>query len=801
MEKLIIRHLTFAYPGQDAPALRDVSLAVAAGEFVVLCGASGCGKTTLLRQCKPELAPHGSRTGEILLDGVPMEQLPRREQCARVGFVCQYPEEQIVTDKVWHELAFAPESLGWDRNTIRRRVAEMASFFGIQSWYDRRTADLSGGQKQLLNLAAVMVLQPEVLLLDEPTAQLDPIGAGEFLHALERLHRELGTTILLAEHRMEDALPLAERVAVLDSGGILCAGTVQEVGASLREKGSAMFSSMPTAMQVWAACGGGGTCPVTVRDGRRWLAEREALRPLPPEEVPQNENAPALRARELFFRYEKDGAPLLRGLNLSVKPGEIYALVGGNGTGKSTVLRLLSGELTPQRGKVTATCPVGLLPQDPRALFSHPTVEAELSELASREQWDEVLSLCGLSGLLQRHPYDLSGGEQQRLALAMLLLTKPGILLLDEPTKGLDRAFCGRLGELLQELVSRGMAVVLVSHDMDICAACAHRCGLLFHGEVVAEGTPREFFSGNHSYTTAANRMARERLPEAVTAADIIAACGGRAIPEGMMETPKRQDGDCHTGDIGHRFAMTGSDDGDCHRRQSRPRTGGTLTHYLTLLLVPLTLYLAFFAVKTTHYNLVMLLVLAECMVPFFLSFEGRRPKARELVLLAVLCALGVAGRAVFFMLPECKPVVALTILTGVALGGESGFLVGAMTMLTSNLLFGQGPWTPWQMFAMGVVGLVAGLLFRRGWSRVALCLYGVFASVVIYGGIMNPASAAIWAQSLTWEQLLAYYATGFPMDCVRAGATAVFLWLSAKPMLGKLERLKIKYGFYASRS
>ena len=215
------------------------------------------------------------------------------------------------------------------------------------------------------------------------------------------------------------------------------------------------------------------------------------------------------------------------------------------------------------------------------------------------------------------------------------------------------------------------------------------------------------------------------------------------------------------------------------------------------LVLIPLTLILgsrlsgrAFYITST--------LVIVELLIPFFLAFEGRRPQARELVLVATLCALGVAGRAAFFMLPQFKPVLALTIISGVALGGETGFLVGAVTMLASNVLFSQGPWTPFQMFAMGIIGFLAGVLFRRGWlrrSRAALCVFGAIAAVVIYGGIMNPVSALLYARTLEWKVIAAYYVTGFPMDCVHAAATVFFLWVLAEPMLEKLDRIKVKYG------
>lgn len=273
MELFAIKHLNFAYPEQAKNAISDFSLSVRPGEFLVVCGPSGCGKSTLLRQLKTVLAPHGRRSGQILFDGKNLDELSQREQTEKIGFVQQSPENQIVTDKVWHELAFGLESLGYDTPTIRRRVAEMASFFGIQTWFYKSVTELSGGQKQLLNLASAMVLQPKVLILDEPTSQLDPIAASDFLATLGKINRELGTTIILTEHRLEEAFSFASRVAVMDGGRLLCSGTPAEVGAELKSSGNAMFLAMPTAMRIWAATDSKAACPISVCDGRNWLLD------------------------------------------------------------------------------------------------------------------------------------------------------------------------------------------------------------------------------------------------------------------------------------------------------------------------------------------------------------------------------------------------------------------------------------------------------------------------------------------------------------------------------------------------
>jgi len=869
---LTLEDFGFIYPAGDRPALDAVSLELSRGSFFVLCGPSGCGKSTLLRSCKTALAPHGTRTGRILLAGTPLPDLSPAEQSRRVGFVGQSAENQLVTDKVWHELAFGAESLGWSSDVIRRRVAETATFFGIQNWFYRDTASLSGGQKQLLNLAAVMVTEPELLILDEPTSQLDPIAASELLQTLARLNRELGVTVLLTEHRLEEALSLADTAAVLDEGRLLCVGTPTAVGEALKSAGHGMFLAMPTAMRVWAAAKSDAPCPVTVRQGRDWLtgfAGDHDLLPLPPEPARNPGADTVLEARGLWFRYEQGGPDVLRGLDLTVKKGEWVALLGGNGAGKTTLLKLLAGQKTPWRGSVTASGRVGLLPQDPQTLFVKKTVREDLAELlgkkpdeAARRRLERLTDLCRLGPLLHRHPYDLSGGEQQRCALAKVLLAEPELLLLDEPTKGLDAEFKQQLAAILEQLIAGGVAVVMVSHDVEFCARFAHRCALVFDGAVTAAGTPRDFFAGNRFYTTGANRMARELLPRAVTAEDLIAACGGEpppapALPE-AGKTPPLPAADtapekapplpawrkllavlagltalaaavraASVTDLSALVTVAGvtalgADQWACiltviaalavlalavsrredrralpppERRRLGRRT--VLAAALVLLLIPLTLLLGQGLLRGRRYYFIALLILLECMTPFFLVFEGRRPQARELTVIAVLCAIGVAGRAAFFMLPQFKPVLALTVIAGAALGGETGFLVGAVTMLTSNVLFGQTPLTPWQMFAMGLAGFLAGVLFFRGRlrrTRLTLCVFGSLAAL-LYGGIMNPAAALTASAELNGPTLLTYYLTGFPLDCVHAAATWLFLWFGAEPFLEKLERVRVKYG------
>lgn len=539
MASFALEHLTFAYPKANAPALDDVSFTVREGEFFLLCGISGSGKSTLLRHLKTVLTPYGTRSGQVLLDGKPLESFDARTQAQRIGFVLQQPDDQIVTDKVWHELAFGLENLGTDPQMMRLRVGEMASFFGIQAWFDRDVNTLSGGEKQLLNLAAVMAMHPDVLVLDEPTGQLDPIAASEFLHTVQRLNRELGVTVILSEHRLEEALPMADHVVVLEQGHVTALGTPDAVARALLAQNSPFFSAMPTPVRIWGGVGAPGTCPLDIRAGRALL--RRLQPSVTPTDEPQNATGDTLLSlRECWFRYDRNGADVLKGLTIEIRAGELLAIVGGNGAGKSTALAVLAGQRRPYRGKVQRkTERIAALCQDPRALFLKDTVrtdlESALPTAAQPPRIDTAISAMALEPLLDRHPFDLSGGEQQRAAIAKLLLANPEVLLLDEPTKGMDAAFKAAFGALLQTLCKQGIAVVLVSHDIEFCAAHADRAALLFDGQILSEGRTRAFFAGNHFYTTAANRMARPWLPDAILCREVIEAC--RTHPEASHPT------------------------------------------------------------------------------------------------------------------------------------------------------------------------------------------------------------------------------------------------------------------------
>lgn len=567
MALFTIKDLTFTYPSREVPALKQIGLTVDSGEFITLCGKSGCGKSTLLRHLKTVLAPHGKLEGEILFDGKPLNKVNQREQASRIGYVLQNPDQQIVTDTVWHELAFGLESLGYDRQTIRLRVAEMASFFGIQGWFMRKVSELSGGQKQLLNLASIMAMQPDALILDEPTSQLDPIAAGDFLETVKRINREIGTTVILSEHRLEEVLPMSDRAVVLDKGTLLLDDTPEKAGRKLAQWNHEMFLAMPSPMQIYAGLARAGMtenvpCPITVREGRKWLSgilKNHELR-CRKNEIPkqysqpkgkiygEKEENPVIELRDVWFRYDRNEPDVVKDLSLKVFQGQFHCIVGGNGTGKTTALSLISGLHKAYRGKVflmgreLSKIPkhelyqglLGVLPQNPQSLFVEKTVELDLLEILDQsfisqqsklDKVKEIARLVEIEDLMQMHPYDLSGGEQQRAALGKILLLEPEILLLDEPTKGIDNHFKAKLAEILNNLRAKGITVVMVSHDIEFCARYGDLCSMFFDGGIVSTNTPGEFFSGNSFYTTAANRMSRHLFPGAVTSREVIELC------------------------------------------------------------------------------------------------------------------------------------------------------------------------------------------------------------------------------------------------------------------------------------
>ena len=560
MEILRVDGLKFSYPNQLKKALNNINFSIDEGDFVLICGESGCGKSTLLRHLKPELSPHGQVSGDIYYYSQKINDYSSKQLASEIGYVLQNPDSQIVTDKVWHELAFGLENMGLDTQSIRLRVAEMASFFGIQGWFRKNVNDLSGGQKQLLNLASIMAMQPKILILDEPTSQLDPIAAKDFIDTLVRINKELSTTIIMTEHNLEDIYSVCDKVIVMEDGKVICNDTNYKVADILSgDKNHKMFKSLPTPSKIYNQLNGYLECasksPLTVKDCRQWLndsMDEVTITKLDDTEtkinISKKDREIAIELKDVYFQYNKTSEPTIRDLSFKVYKGEIYSILGGNGTGKSTTLSLVARQRKPQRGKIFINNiemkkynnkslyenNLALLPQNPQSLFVFETVREDLEEVLILKNKDRgyidkevkrVSKLLDIEHLLEHHPYDLSGGELQRAGMAKVMLLNPKIILLDEPTKGLD-AYCKEeIGKMLLKLRDTGVTIVVVSHDIEFSARYSDRCAMFFDGSIVSEGTPKEFFLGNNFYTTVSNRIARNIFEDTLIYEDVVSLC------------------------------------------------------------------------------------------------------------------------------------------------------------------------------------------------------------------------------------------------------------------------------------
>lgn len=517
---------SFSYPGGSL-VLGPLDWQVPAGSFQLLVGSTGGGKTTLLKSFKPAIAPHGRAEGDLRLFGIPVGQLDALSAATLVGYVAQDPDNQVVCDSVWHELAFGLENIGCEQDVMRRRVAEVAHFFGIEPWFRRPVSELSGGQKQIVTLAATLALRPRILLLDEPTSQLDPVAEKTFLHALFRVNRELGITVIVATHAPEAMAAYATSAVRLSEG-------------RLRETDLGEFST------GFLAFGAESSEPAVASQVKRRFAGGVKKRST-------EEGASPIAASDLHVRYGRGDDWVLRGLDLSVRRGCIHALIGGNGSGKTTLLHAIAGSMKPERGSLKNKLQANqaLLPQNPKALFVCDSVGEELAEWQSACGYsdDDIAHACtwaGLEGLRDRHPYDLSGGQQQLLALAKMLLTKPALLLLDEPTKGLDPQFKLVVAQKLRALADSGVTIVVATHDLPFAALVGDYATMLFDGQAAATQPSASLFADNLFYRPLDDAFAK-RWRASQTRAGEQAQAEAAARPQVQMQPSSQTESDGQT--------------------------------------------------------------------------------------------------------------------------------------------------------------------------------------------------------------------------------------------------------------
>lgn len=594
MDNIIqIRDLTFAYAAGDEPVLSDINIDIGSGEFVIIMGSSGSGKTTLLKMLKRNMIPAGRYSGRVYIYGKEADKLTDRENAAGIGYVSQDPDNQIVTDKVWHELAFGLENLGMDNVTIRKKVAEMSEYFGITGWYDREVSKLSGGQKQILNLASVMVMQPGILLLDEPTANLDPLAAIRFLDVVKRINQELGVTVVMVEHNLEHIYADADRIIAIDKGRVAANSSPKKAAADIITAGSFLIEGLPVASRLYAGYNkkNGNSVvsynnvnidsnnkdnhilsdeiPLTVKEGRRWyvnykkvygkditkdkdkinnfagksiINDKVIKKDVLEDNITGNKNKKRIgfikknnlenkssrkntdnientvcQLKNVSYSYNKKLPYIIDGVDVSFKEGQITAILGGNGAGKSTMLKLIAGIIEPVRGKIISNKRIIMLPQDPKAVFTEVSVEEELAEVLmdkgngiynnmpmedKREIVEQIIEEFGLNDIRKNNPYDISGGQQEKLAIAKVLLLKPEVLLLDEPTNGLDPYFKKTLGKLLKKINAGGVTIIIVSHDLEFVDSFCDDVIMLFDRKVAAQDSTHKFLRDNMFYTT-----------------------------------------------------------------------------------------------------------------------------------------------------------------------------------------------------------------------------------------------------------------------------------------------------------
>lgn len=550
IELVEIEDLSYWYPGSESPAIEGITLRIGRGEFILLAGASGSGKSTLCRSMNG-LVPHfygGTVSGTVKIEGVDTRTVEVRDLARDVGMVFQDPENQIITDNPVSEIAFGLENMGIERPQMLKRVEEVLASLRLSELRDKTVRELSGGQKQKVALASVLAMHPRVILLDEPTSQLDPISAEEFLSTLKALNDELGLVVVLAEHRVERCFHFADRVIVLESGRLAFDGGPRQMANWSRGR---KWVPLPPITRIFLN-GQEGDPPLTVKEGRIKIAglvdgtssDLPATDPRPGTGL---ESPPAIETSSLWHIYG-DGTEALRGVDLSIRQGEFVAVIGENGSGKTTLVRHFNGLLRPTRGKVmlegtvikdvevarlARTC--GMLGQDPNLQLVSDTARGELEASLKamsvpKDVWammiEEALGSLDLASLRDADPHDLSCGERELVALASVLVYQPKVLVLDEPTRGVDQGTKDRLAGYLKRYNEEGNTVILVTHDLEFAAECCHRVLLMGSGRLLADGDKHSVLADSLFFTTQYNKCFRDVADRVVTREEAVSVLG-----------------------------------------------------------------------------------------------------------------------------------------------------------------------------------------------------------------------------------------------------------------------------------
>ncbi|MFD1126440.1 ABC transporter ATP-binding protein [Lentilactobacillus raoultii] len=550
MDQLIrLTHLTFTYPHAEQPTLQNVDLTVNQGDFLVIAGDSGSGKTTLLRHLKKELLPNGQREGQITITGQSISEMTKLQSAQTIGYVSQNPRHQPVMPTVIEELAFSLENIGCPSREINRRIAEMTTYLGLDHWLHQSIETLSGGQLQLVNLAAVLILRPKVILLDEPTAQLDPLMTRNLMAILARIHQELGMTIVMTEHNLSLPITLATRMVLLNQRTIAADGSPASIMAKMfyQPTTKRFVPEVPALFLTYYPQA--SPLPLSVMTAQRLIRARKFRFKSVPHLTHDLKTAageqPILAMKNVSFSFNAE-QNVVDHLNLFVNKGDWLTIVGKNGSGKSTLLSLMAGLRKPQFGKIKLNRrliwklsnlqriqQLSFLSQEPTLQFGQETViqelivqgqQLEIKNVAERAA--RMLKDCRLTHLKSQNPFDLSGGQQRLLGLAIALMAEPVLLILDEPTNGLDPNTKYIVGKLLKDYQRSGGTIVMATHDMAFAAEFSDHCGFMFDGDLETILPRRQFFSENFFFTTAVNRLLRDQVPTAILVDDVVAEKG-----------------------------------------------------------------------------------------------------------------------------------------------------------------------------------------------------------------------------------------------------------------------------------